>query len=159
MISPLLANRFLHYALDRWLAANYPNISFDRYADDVIAHCRTERQAQAVRKAMAERLRACGLELHPEKTKIVDCKDELRRGTQPNEKFDFLGYTFRPRKSKHRKGKFFINFRPAVSHQAAKAIRDTIRSWNLPRRRDKSLEDLSRRFNPIIRGWLQYYGR
>ena len=159
VISPLLANLFLHYALDRWLAANYPNISFERYADDVIAHCRTERQAQAVRKAIAERLRACGLELHPEKTKIVYCKDDLRRRTHPNEKFDFLGYTFRPRRSKNRKGKFFINFSPAVSNKAAKTMRDTIRSWNLPRRSDKSLEDLSRMFNPIIRGWLQYYGR
>ena len=159
VISPLLANLFLHYALDRWLAANYPNISFERYADDVIAHCRTERQAQEVRKAIAERLRACGLELHPEKTKIVYCKDDLRRRTYPNEKFDFLGYTFRPRRSKNRKGKFFINFSPAVSNKAAKTIRDTIRSWNLPRRSDKSLEDLSRMFNPIIRGWLQYYGR
>jgi RNA-directed DNA polymerase len=159
VISPLLANLFLHYALDRWLAANYPQVPFERYADDVIAHCRTERQAQEVRKAIAERLRACGLELHPEKTKIVYCKDDLRRRTYPNEKFDFLGYTFRPRRSKNRKGKFFINFSPAVSNKAAKTIRDTIRSWNLPRRSDKSLEDLSRRFNPIIRGWLQYYGR
>ena len=112
-----------------------------------------------MRKAIAERLRACGLELHPEKTKIVYCKDDLRRGTHPNEKFDFLGYTFRPRTSKNRKGKFFINFSPAVSNKAAKTMRDTIRSWNLPRRSDKSLEDLSRMFNPIIRGWLQYYGR
>jgi RNA-directed DNA polymerase len=159
VISPLLANLFLHYALDRWLAANYPQVPFERYADDVIAHCRTERQAQEVRKAIAERLRACGLELHSEKTKIVYCKDDLRRRTYPNEKFDFLGYTFRPRSSKTRKGKFFINFSPAVSNKAAKTIRDTIRSWNLPRRSDKSLEDLSRRFNPIIRGWLQYYGR
>jgi RNA-directed DNA polymerase len=159
VISPLLANLFLHYALDRWLAANYPQVSFERYADDVIAHCRTERQAQEVRKAIAERLRACGLELHPEKTKIVYCKDDLRRRTYPNEKFDFLGYTFRPRRSKNRKGKFFINFSPAVSNKAAKAMRDMIRSWNLPRRSDKAIEDLARMFNPVIRGWLQYYGR
>ena len=102
---------------------------------------------------------SCGLELHPEKTKIVYCKDDLRRRTYPNEKFDFLSYTFRPRRSKNRKGKFFINFSPAVSNQAAKAIRDTIRSWKLPQRSDKAIEDLSRMFNPIIRGWLQYYGR
>ena len=95
----------------------------------------------------------------PEKTKIVYCKDDLRRRTYPNEKFDFLGYTFRPRRSKNRKGKFFINFSPAVSNKAAKAIRDTIRSWKLPQRSDKAIEDLSRMFNPIIRGWLQYYGR
>ena len=110
-------------------------------------------------KAIAERLQDCGLELHPEKTKIVYCKDDDRRRTYPNEKFDFLGYTFRPRRSKNRKGKFFINFSPAVSDKAAKAIRDEIRSWNLPKRSDKAIEDLSRMFNPIIRGWLQYYGR
>src|SRR5215469_12913789 len=85
--------------LDRWLAANYPQVLFERYADDVIAHCRTEKQAQELRKAIAERLRACGLELHPEKTKVVYCKDDLRRRTYPNEKFDFLGYSFRPRRS------------------------------------------------------------
>ena len=159
MVSPLLANLFLHYALDRWLAANYPQVLFERYADDVIAHCRTERQAQEMKQAIAERLQACGLELHPEKTKIVYCKDDFRKSTYPNEKFDFLGYTFQPRRSKNRKGKFFINFSPAVSNKAAKAIRDTFRSWKLPKRSDKAIEDLSRMFNPIIRGWLQYYGR
>ena len=157
--SPLLANLFLHYALDRWLTVNYPRVPFERYADDVIVHCRTERQAQEVKAAIAKRLQTCGLELHPEKTKIVYCKDDFRKGTYPNEKFDFLGYTFQPRRSKNRKGKFFINFSPAVSNKAAKAIRDTIRSWNLPRRSDKALEDLSRMFNPILRGWIQYYGR
>jgi RNA-directed DNA polymerase len=159
VVSPLLANLFLHYALDRWLAANYPQVPFERYADDVIAHCRTERQAQEMRKAIAERLRTCGLELHPEKTKIVYCKDDFRKGTYLNEKFDFLGYTFQPRRSKNRKGKFFINFSPAVANKAAKAIRDTFRRWKLPQRSDKAIEDLSRMFNPIIRGWLQYYGR
>ena len=128
-------------------------------ATHLIVHCRTERQAQEVRRAIAARLQNCGLELHPEKTKIVYCKDDLRRRTYPNENFDFLGYSFRSRRSKNRKGKFFINFSPAVSNKAAKAIRDKIRGWDLPRRSDKSLEDLSRMFNPIIRGWLQYYGR
>src|SRR6516164_518171 len=159
VISPLLANLFLHYALDRWLAGHYSQVPFERYADDVIAHCRTEKEAQEMRKAIAERLQSCGLELHPEKTKIVYCKDDFRKKTYPNEKFDFLGYSFQPRRSKNRKGKFFINFSPAVSNKAAKAIRDTFRSWNLPKRSDKAIEDLSRMFNPIIRGWLQYYGR
>jgi RNA-directed DNA polymerase len=159
VISPLLANLFLHYALDRWLAAHYPQVPFERYADDVIAHCRTERQAQEMRKAIAARLQSCGLELHPEKTKIVYCKDDSRKKTYPNETFDFLGYAFRPRSSMTRKGKFFLNFSPAVSNKAAKAIRDKFRSWKLPQRSDKAIDDLSRMFNPIIRGWIQYYGR
>jgi len=95
-------------------------------------------------------LNDCGLELHPEKTKVVYCKDDDRRGMHPNEKFDFLGYTFRPRRSKNRDGKHFINFTPAVSDKAVKAIRKEIRSWNLHLRSDKSIEDLSRMFNPII---------
>jgi RNA-directed DNA polymerase len=159
VISPLLSNLFLHFALDRWLGVNYPQVPFERYADDVIVHCETERQAEDVRQAIAARLRDCGLELHPEKTKIVYCKDDLRKGGHSNEKFDFLGYEFRPRRSKNRKGKFFINFSPAVSTKAAKAMKDKIRSWNLPKRSDKAIEDLSGMFNPIIRGWLQYYGR
>src|SRR5437870_3466363 len=126
---------------------------------DVIAHCRTEKEAQEMRKAIAARLQSCGLELHPEKTKIVYCRDDSRKKTYPNEKFDFLGYTFRPRSSTNGTGKFFINFSPAVSNKATKAIRDTFRSWKLPQRSDKAIEDLSRMFNPMIRGWLQYYGR
>jgi RNA-directed DNA polymerase len=159
VISPLLANLFLHYAFDRWMAKRYPQMPFERFADDAIVHCRTEGEAQEVRAVIAARLRECGLELHPEKTKIVYCKDDDRRRTYSNEKFDFLGYTFRPRRSKNRKGKYFINFSPAVSDKAVKAIRAEIRSWNLHLRSDKSIEDLSRMFNPIIRGWLQYYGR
>ena len=106
--SPLLANLFLHYSFDRWLSVNYPQVPFERYADDIIVHCRTERQAQEMKQAVAERLQTCGLELHPEKTKIVYCKDDLRKKTYPNEKFDFLGYEFQPRRSKNRQGKFFI---------------------------------------------------
>jgi RNA-directed DNA polymerase len=159
VISPLLANLFLHYAFDVWMSRNYPHVPFERYADDAIVHCRTEREAQEVRAAIAGRLQNCRLELHPEKTKVVYCKDDDRRGNYPNEKFDFLGYTFRPRRSKNRYGKFFINFSPAVSDKAGKAIRAEIRRWKLHLRSDKALADLSRMFNPIIRGWLQYYGR
>jgi RNA-directed DNA polymerase len=141
------------------MAKQYPQVPFERFADDAIVHCRTEVGAQRVRAAIAARLRECGLELHPEKTQIVYCKDEDRRGTYPNEKFDFLGYTFRPRRSKNRFGKYFINFSPAVSDKAVKAIRAEIQTWNLHLRSDKAIEDLSRTFNPILRGWLQYYGR
>jgi RNA-directed DNA polymerase len=159
VISPLLANLFLHYAFDRWMTQQYPQICFERYADDAIVHCRTEREAQEVRAAIAARLKECGLELHPEKTKVVYCKDDDRWRTYPNEKFDFLGYTFRPRRSKNRFGKYFINFSPGVSDKAVKAIRVEIRSWDLHLRSDKRIEDLSRMFNPKVRGWLQYYGR
>jgi RNA-directed DNA polymerase len=159
VISPLLANLFLHYAFDRWITVKYPHVPFERYADDVIVHCKTEREAQEVRAAIAARLGECELELHPEKTKIVYCKDDDRRRRYPNEKFDFLGYTFQARSSKNRKGKYFINFSPAVSNKAAMAIRAEVRSWKLPKRSDKAIEDLSRMFNPIVRGWIRYYGR
>ena len=128
-------------------------------ATRLIVHCRTEREAEEVRKAIAGRLRDCGLELHPEKTKIIYCKDELRKGRHDHEKFDFLGYEFRPRRSKSRTGKVFLNFSPAISTKAAKAIRERIRSWKLHKSSDKAIEDLSRLYNPIIRGWFQYYGR
>jgi RNA-directed DNA polymerase len=159
VISPLLSNLFLHYAFDRWIAEKYPQAPFERFADDAIVHCRTEAEAQEIRAAIAARLKECGLELHPEKTRIVYCKDDDRRGRYLHEKFDFLGYTFRPRRSKNRKGRYFINFSPAVSDKAVKAIREEIRSWNLHLRSDKRIEDLSRMFNPVIRGWLHYYGR
>jgi RNA-directed DNA polymerase len=159
VVSPLLANLFLHYAFDRWMQKTYPHLLFERYADDAIVHCRTEAEAQEVRRAIAGRMQECRLELHPDKTKIVYCKDEDRRGTYPNEQFDFLGYTCRPRRSKNWKGKCFINFSPAVADKAGKAMRAEIRSWRLHLRSDKSIEDLSRMFNPKVRGWLQYYGR
>ena len=159
VISPLLANLFLHYGFDVWMRSKYPQLPFERYADDAIVHCRTEAEAQEVRAAIAARMEECRLELHPVKTKIVYCKDEDRRRRYPNEKFDFLGYGFQPRRSKNRFGKYFINFSPAISDKAGKSIRVEIRSWNLHLRSDKAIEDLSRMFNPIIRGWLQYYGR
>jgi RNA-directed DNA polymerase len=159
VISPLLANLYLHYGMDVWLRKNFPQTPFERYADDAIAHCRTEAEAQRLKDALEARMRECRLELHPEKTKIVYCKDEDRRGSYQNEKFDFLGYTFRPRRSKNRFGKYFINFSPAVSDKAVRKIRTEIRSWKLHLRSDKTIEDLSRMFNPVVRGWIQYYGR
>ncbi len=119
VISPLLANTFLHLAFDTWMTETHPEVPFERYADDIIAHCRTEEQALAIKRSIEVRLKCCKLELHPEKTKIVYCKDANRRGLYPNTKFDFLGYTFRARRSKNRWGEFFINFTPAVSNKAA----------------------------------------
>jgi RNA-directed DNA polymerase len=158
VISPLLSNLFLHYALDKWMDKMFPEIPFERYADDVICHCVSEKQAKFVLYAIKRRLSEYRLELHPEKTKIVYCKDNRRKGNYPNEKFDFLGFTFRSRLSKNHKGEGFVGFNPAVSNKATKEIRQTIRSWRLHRRSDKSLEDLARIYNPIIRGWINYYG-
>ncbi len=159
VVSPLLANLFLHYAFDYWMQRKYPHVPFERYADDMVCHCRTESQARKLLADLNERLGDCGLELHSEKTKIVYCKDEDRKGDYPVKKFDFLGYTFRPRLSRNRRGKFFVNFSPAISNKAAKAIRKKVRSWSWQLRPGDTLEDLARECNSIIRGWIYYYGR
>ena len=159
VISPLLANLFLHYAFDKWMQRNYPNNPFERYADDVIAHCNSEAEANNLKEAIQQRLQECKLELHPEKTRVVYCKDDDRRGRHEHEKFDFLGYTFRARRSKNRHGKHFVNFSPAVSNKAAKAMRQKMRTWRLQLRSDKSIEDLGRMFYSTINGWINYYGR
>jgi hypothetical protein len=141
------------------MAREYPQIPFERYADDALCHCRSEAQAEALLKALKHRMEEVRLELHPQKTKVVYCKDDDRRGDYPDTSFDFLGYTFRPRQSKNRWGKFFINFSPAISNKAAKAMRQRSRGWNWPERSDKQLEDLARMFNPSIQGWINYYRR
>jgi RNA-directed DNA polymerase len=118
----------------------------------------SKRQTGYLRDSIKRRLAECRLELQPEKTKIVYCKDANRPGSYLKEKFDFLGFTFRPRLSKSRKGKLYVSFSPAVSNEATKSIRQMLRSWRLPRRSDKSLEDFARMFDPMIRGWINYYG-
>lgn len=158
VISPLLANLYLHYAFDSWMRRHYPGVPFERYADDGVCHCRGLAEAEHLKAALAERFREVGLELHPDKTRIVYCKDDDRPGTYVHTNFDFLGYRFQARRSKNRWGKFFINFSPAVSPKAAKAVRQEVRSWRLHLRSDKSLEDLARMFNASIRGWVNYYG-
>ena len=160
VISPLLANLFLHYAFDEWMRRNYPHVRFERYADDVVIHAATRSQAESLLEAVRNRLKECHLEVHPEKTKIVYCKDSDRCGTYDHIKFDFLGYTFRPRRAKNRWGKFFVSFLPAVSTKAAKKIRATIRDWRLgATRNNQSLEELAQFVNPYVRGWVNYYGR
>ncbi len=124
-----------------------------------MCHCESQAQAAALKQALEARMNEVGLELHPEKTRIVYCQDDDRREDYPHIAFDFLGYTFRPRRSKNRWGKYFINFSPAISNKAAKGIRQRARRWCWPLRSDKSLDDLARMFNPIIRGWINYYGR
>jgi RNA-directed DNA polymerase len=160
VISPLLANLFLHYAFDMWMAREFPHIPFERYADDAICHCRTEAEARVLRDALATRLADCKLMLHPEKTKIVYCKDANRRREYPDIHFDFLGFEFRARKTMWMvKGErvFTNGFLPAVSPKARVRIGREIRSWALHQRNDKSLEELAAMYNPIIRGWIAYY--
>ena len=158
-ISPLLANIFLHYAFDAWMSREYPAVPFERYADDVILHCKMERQARTVLAAITERMAQVGLEVHPGKTRIVYCKDSRRRGSHEHERFDFLGYTFRPRGALSRRGVLFTSFCPAVSDDAAKAIRQQIKRWRLHLWSGQTLTDLAREINSIVRGWLNYYGR
>jgi RNA-directed DNA polymerase len=158
-ISPLLANLFMHYAFDMWMAREFPSISFERYCDDAVVHCGSERQARQVRDAIAGRLAQVGLELHPDKTRIVYCKDADRRGDHEVTSFTFLGYTFRPRLAKNKFGKHFVSFLPAVSRDAVVAMGREIRSWRIAKRSDKSLDDLARMFNSIVQGWINYYGR
>jgi len=160
VISPVLANIFMHLAFDTWMVENYPNVPFERYADDVVIHCKTETQVREVHDAIVQRLARCRLEVHPAKTKIVYCRDSNRKGRFAETSFDFLGYTFRPRKAFNHRGKLFTSFSPAVSAKAAKAMRHTMRrQWRIARRTDKDLTDLARMFNPIMRGWIIYYGR
>jgi RNA-directed DNA polymerase len=158
VISPVLANLFLHYAFDKWMKINFSQNPWARYADDAVAHCRTKAQAEILLKKLDQRFKECGLELHPDKTKIVYCKDDFRKQDQENTTFDFLGYTFRPRRSKSRAGKHFINFSPAVSNKACKNMRQTMRNWRIQLKSDKEILDISNMFNPVIRGWINYYG-
>jgi group II intron reverse transcriptase/maturase len=158
VVSPLLANLFLHYAFDLWMKRQYPQIPFERYADDGICHCRSRAEAEMLRVAMEKRFAECGLELNLQKTRIVYCKEDGRRGNYPEQKFDFLGFTFQPRRAKNRKGKLFVGFMPAISNKAKKSICETMRRWKMHRQTDKSLDELARVANPVLRGWINYYG-
>jgi RNA-directed DNA polymerase len=159
VVSPLLANLYLHYAFDRWMTKQYPRLPFCRYADDGLIHCRSLKQAQYVKERLAQRLKECGLELHPDKTQVVYCKDLHRPQEYEHIQFDFLGYTFRPRRSRDRYGRLFTNFTPAIAPAAAKALRQEVRGWRLQLKSDKSIDDLSRMFGPAIAGWVNYYCR
>jgi len=159
VVSPVLANLFLHYAFDVWMTRTFPGVPWCRYADDGLVHCKTQAEALAIKAALADRLAECGLEMHPEKTQVVYCKDGSRKEKHPNKKFDFLGYTFRPRVVKNRKrNSLFVSFTPAVSSKALKSMRERTRRLNLRNRADLSLRDISRWFNPVLRGWIAYYG-
>lgn len=159
VVSPLLMNLFMHYAFDRWMRRMYRHCPFARYADDGVIHCRSEAEAQQVKAQVAERFLACGLELHPEKTRIVFCRDSNRQGSYPTIQFTFLGFTFRPRKAVNRQGEVFTSFLPAVSREAQQRMRQRIHSWHLPRQTPGTLEEFSSKYDAVMAGWWNYFGR
>ncbi|KZS73507.1 group II intron reverse transcriptase/maturase, partial [Mycobacterium kansasii] len=157
-VSPVLANLFLHYAFDMWMAREFPSVRFERYVDDAVVHCVTERQAHQVLAALHDRMGEVGLRLHPDKTRIVYCKDANRRGDYEHTSFTFLGFTFRPRGMRAKDGHTFLSFLPAISRDALTKIGREVRSWRLHHRTGRSFADLARWINPIVRGWMNYYG-
>jgi len=158
VISPVLSNLFLHYVFDVWMKTHYPTMPWCRYADDGLVHCKTQQQARQLLAVLEQRFNKCGLELHPDKTKIIYCKDVKRKGIYPNMQFNFLGYCFRTRSAKNRAtGKMFSSFTPAVSKEAQKSMRAKIRAMNLRNRADLSLDQISEMCNPVLRGWIAYY--
>ena len=159
VISPVLANLFLHYAFDKWMERNQRENPWVRYADDGVVHCRNQKEAEKLHHRLKQRFKECGLELHPDKTRIVYCKDDNRSEKQSETTFDFLGYTFRARQCISRDGKYFIGFTPAVSNKAIKHMRQTIRHWRIYLKTVLKLEEIAREINPVLRGWINYYGR
>jgi hypothetical protein len=149
----------MHYAFDSWLAREFPTVEFERFADDAVVHCVTERQARQVLDALAMRMEEVGLVLHPDKTKLVYCKDERRRGSHEHTAFTFLGYEFRQRTARGRDGRIFSAFSPAVSPAALKRMSQTVRHWRMHRWVNSDLNELAKEINPIVAGWMQYYGR
>ena len=160
VISPLLANIYLHFTFDKWMQDNYPHVHFERYADDIVVHCRSNKQLEMIKNKLEKRFSVCKLSLNPEKTKIVYCKDGKRQEPWETTSFDFLGYTFRSRLVRDKEKAFFVSFTPAISAKAAKNIRHTVKQkWKLKMRTDLDLHGLARLYNPAIQGWINYYGR
>jgi RNA-directed DNA polymerase len=159
VISPLLANLFLHYALDRWVRNKFPDVKFARYADDAVYHCKSRYSAEQLQKSIENRLEECKLKLHPEKTKIVYCKDKDRKHNYQHFMFDFLGYTFRPRLVRSWRGNYFVGFTPAMSKKARKSVSQKIKGWKMHLWSAKTLESIAYALNPVIRGWINYYGK
>jgi RNA-directed DNA polymerase len=159
VLGPVLMNLYMHYAFDAWMQRERPRNPFARYADDAVAHCRSESEATALLTAIAERLRECRLQMHPEKSGVVYCKDARRVRRHSRIQFTFLGYTFRPRRAQARDGRAWTNFLPAVSAEAIRRMRNTIREWRLQRQTAVSLNELAKRYNATLRGWMNYYGR
>src|SRR5699024_9654125 len=145
--------------MDQWLSIYHPDCPFERYADDAIIHCRSKRQAEQVREHLQARMRVCGLELHPQKTHMVYCKDSNRHGNYGQVTFDFLGYTFKPRMAQNGRRKvWFTNWLPAVSRKAMKSMNDKMKQWSILRTSGCTLEQLAETINPVLNGWINYYG-
>lgn len=160
VISPLIANIFLHLGFDNWMHEHFPSIHFERYADDIVVHCHSLQQLEYIERKIKGRFAQCKLELCPEKSKIVYCKDSNRNDDFPTQSFDFLGYTFRPRSARDSSGKFFVSFSPAVSGKALKAMRQKIKAHPMIKGCfSECIEDLAKAINPMIQGWINYYGR
>jgi RNA-directed DNA polymerase len=158
-VSPILANLFMHYAFDAWMARTHPDCPFERYADDAVVHCASREQAELVRAGIAARMQEVGLTLHPDKTKIVYCQDGQRREQHEHTSFTFLGYTFRAREARRKNGKSFTGFLPAISDQALKAKGERLRELRIHRHTTLTLNELAAWLNPIVAGWMHYYGR
>jgi len=148
----------MHYAFDKWMEREFPGNPWCRYADDGIVHCKTLKQAEYIKDRLTERLRECKLEIHPNKTKIVYCKDSNRKESYENIEFTFLSYDFKPRKAKGKMGKEFTSYLPAISNKAKFHIYSEIHGWRLLHRTGKTIMEIARSLNPVIRGWLNYYG-
>ena len=160
VISPILSNLFLHYVFDSWMIRKYPDAVWCRYADDGLVHCKTYNKAQQLHKALSERFQECQLNLHPDKKKIVYRKEKYRKSFHPITQFDFLGYTFRKRLVKKMSGgKLFLRFTPAVSKTSLNAMRDKIRKQRYGKKTEMSINEIAKELNPILRGWINYYGR
>jgi RNA-directed DNA polymerase len=158
VVSPIMMNLFMHYTFDAWMKRVNPSCPFVRYADDAVVHCRTRKQAEEVMRSIALRLADCGLTMHPEKSKVVYCKDSNRTASYPHVSFTFLGFTFRPRVAINRQKRAFTNFLPGVSADALKRMRKEVRGWRIHRQTPGTLVELAQQYNPKIRGWWNYFG-
>ena len=159
VISPVLANLFLHYVFDKWMDIHHKDVPFERYADDVIVHCKNEKQARYLLKTIRQRMEDCQLQLHPAKTKLVYCKQSNRRGKFPEVSFDFLGYQFKPRRTKTKDGRFRLGFTAAISRKSQKRITETVRKLKIHRATGYELTEIAELLAPKLRGWITYYGK
>lgn len=159
VISPILANLFMHYAFDMWMARNHPEAPFERYADDALIHCGTREEAESIKAELAKRFAECRLEMNEDKTRIACCKSMMNRNEEPITEFDFPGYTFTSTYQKCRDGKCRLSFGPRVSKRAGKSFREKIKALKLHHKVGKTLEEIAEILNPYVRGWVNYFGR